>query len=384
MRARYQKGWLELVTLAGGRKVWKYRWREYAADGSCTKPELEVGTLKQYPTKAAAWKRADTLRATVTNNPKENTTLFADVIDRYVQEEMPERFSTRHGYSSYIKNYIRPRWGEGDIAAVEPYAVEGWLKSLDLAGKTRGQIKGVMSVIFECAMRWKMVPIGRNPMSLVRVKGGSKRREKPRVLTLEEFERLLAELQKEPFRTMVIAAICLGLRVSELFALKWMDFNWEELTLSVERGIVRGHVGELKTEASHQHLPLAPELAELFFRWKSTTEFSKPEHWVFASPFTAGEYPYLSMCVLDKRVKPAAKRAGLGNDIGWHTFRHTYATLLRDAGTEAKVQQELMRHADMRTTMNVYGSSVTETRREANAKVVRMVIPLGKRVAGGA
>ena len=384
MRARYQKGWLELVTLVGGVKVWQYRWREYAADGSCKKKCLEVGTVKQYPTKAAAWKRADTLRATVTDNPRENSTLFAKLIDRYIKEEMPARFSTKHGYTSHIENHIRPKWGSFDISAVEPYEVETWLKSLDLASKTKGHIKGVMNILFECAMRWKMVPIGRNPMSLVRVKGGSKRTVKPRVLTVEEFEQLLAQMPQEPFRTMVIAAMCLGLRVSELFALKWIDFDWENLALSVERGIVRSHVGELKTEASHQRLPLAPELGEMFLRWKDTTEFSKPGDWVFASPFTAGEMPYLSQTVHQRRIQPAATRAGLGTNIGWHTFRHTYATLLREAGAEAKVQQELMRHADIRTTFNAYGSAPTETRREANAKVVRMVIPLGLKKAGGA
>ena len=39
--------------------------------------------------------------------------------------------------------------------------------------------------------------------------------------------------------------------------------------------------------------------------------------------------------------------------IGWHTFRHTFRTLLDETGAPMKVQQELMRHADIRTTMNV-------------------------------
>jgi len=58
--------------------------------------------------------------------------------------------------------------------------------------------------------------------------------------------------------------------------------------------------------------------------------------------------------------------------IGWHTFRRTFSTLLRGNGEDIKVQQELMRHADIRTTMNVYGDALTDDMRQAHEKVVRM------------
>jgi len=40
-----------------------------------------------------------------------------------------------------------------------------------------------------------------------------------------------------------------------------------------------------------------------------------------------------------------------------------------------KVEQELMRHADIRTTMNVYGKAMDESKRAAHGKVVRLVLP---------
>ena len=52
----------------------------------------------------------------------------------------------------------------------------------------------------------------------------AKRRRVPEVLTVEELNALLSQL-KEPFRTMVFVAAVTGLRVSELLALKWYDFN---------------------------------------------------------------------------------------------------------------------------------------------------------------
>ena len=63
--------------------------------------------------------------------------------------------------------------------------------------------------------------------------------------------------------------------------------------------------------------------------------------------------------------------------LGWHSFRHTYSTLLNEYCTDVKVQQELLRHADIRTTMNIYTTAVPERLRRANRKVVRLLLPTG-------
>ena len=117
--------------------------------------------------------------------------------------------------------------------------------------------------------------------------------------------------------------------------------------------------------------------AEILFRWQRASEFGGNEDWVFASPQKAGELPLRSTAVLENHIKPAAERAGLGPGIGWHTFRHTYSTMLRQLGVDLKVQQELLRHADIRTTMNVYTQAVSAEKRSAHSKVVRMVLPQG-------
>ena len=72
--------------------------------------------------------------------------------------------------------------------------------------------------------------------------------------------------------------------------------------------------------------------------------------------------------------KPAAQRAKLGV-IGWHTFRRTFSTLLRANGEDIKVQQDLMRHADIRTTMNLYTQAISEQKRQAQGRIVEMVLP---------
>ena len=75
---------------------------------------------------------------------------------------------------------------------------------------------------------------------------------------------------------------------------------------------------------------------------------------MFASSQKAGELPLRPTAMLEMQIKPAARAAQLGDRIGWHTFRHSYSSMLRQLSVEVKVQQELPRHADIRTMMNIY------------------------------
>jgi hypothetical protein len=63
-----------------------------------------------------------------------------------------------------------------------------------------------------------------------------------------------------------------------------------------------------------------------------------------------------------KILQPAARSVGIAAQVGWHTFRHTYSSLLADTGNDVRVVQELMRHAKLSTTMEVY----THARMEKN------------------
>ena len=117
------------------------------------------------------------------------------------------------------------RWAETPLAAVRTLAVEDWLKDLALVPKTKAHIRRLMHTIFQCARRWEMVE--KNPIELVRVRGGSKRLQTPRVLTAEQFC-LIPPLLPEPYRTQVWIAGCLGLRAGEIMPLKWSDLDFQD------------------------------------------------------------------------------------------------------------------------------------------------------------
>jgi len=267
---------------------------------------------------------------------------------------------------------IRPRWADTPMSAVKPMAVEDWLRNLTLAPKTKSHVRSLMHTIFHCAERWEL--IDKNPIKLVRVKGGTKRLKTPRVLAPEQFYSLLP-LIREPYRTMVLIAGCLGLRVSEIVALQWGDFDFPGLTLLIQRSVVHGRVGDVKTEYSRDSVPLDTAVVEALMLHKGRS-FSTPEGWLFANPVTGR--PYHQEEIQKKHIRKAGVATGIGGDIGWHTFRHSYRSWLDETGAPLTVQKELMRHASIQTTMNIYGKAMTDSKRQAHSKVVEMVLKSSK------
>ena len=225
-----------------------------------------------------------------------------------------------------------------------------------------------MSALFNHAMRYEW--IDKNPIKLVRQ---SARRERiPEILEPAELRALLAELG-EPCRTMVFLAASTGLRISELMALKWRDIDFDSQEMNLCRSVVSQVVGWMKTESSHKPLPLDPGIAAVLLGWRAHTAFNQPDDWLFASPQMLGKQPYWPETLLRRHIRPAAKRAGIKKKIGWHTLRHTYGTLLKANGEDVKTVQELMRHANSQTTLNVYAQAVTPAKRLAQHKIVHIL-----------
>ena len=123
-----------------------------------------------------------------------------------------------------------------------------------------------MSVLFNHGIRYEICD--RNPIKLVRQ--SAKRKSVPVVLTAMEVRNLLSALALRE-RTLVLVAFGTGLRMSELFALKWRDVDFQTNEVSIVRSIVFQVVSSCKTEASQKPIPLDPQLA----RCSPTMAFSK-------------------------------------------------------------------------------------------------------------
>jgi integrase len=355
------------------RKTWNFLWWKNGKRRSKL-----IGTLKKFRTKGAAQRQAQSFLPDVIGQPSESpnpieseTHTVRALAARYERERLPSRHSTARMYRSWLRNHILPRWGDMQIGEVQPRPIELWLRQLDLAPKSKSHVRGMFHLLMEFAMWSGALEISRNPIDLVVVKGATKRTRQPRSLTVDEFRRFIQHLE-EPFRTMALLCVCFGLRISECLALKWCDVDWLDGKLRIERGIVRQHVDDVKTIYSQKRMSMDGELLAILKAWKQTTQFSADGDWLFASPVQLGRLPWSYPQILRVYHK-AADRARIGK-LPTHTLRHSYRSWLDAVGTPIAVQQKLMRHTDIRTTMNLYGDVVTDEMAQAHSKVVGLAL----------
>jgi len=362
-----------------GPDVWVYRWYEVGSDGASKYRKAIVGTVLTLPTEVAALKAAHALRIDAnqqTPQTESGPSTIAELVAHYRLKELAgdsngrKAFSTRDGYECYLDNWILPRWQNHKLNQVKPVAVEAWLDSIKRARGTRAKIRNIMSAVFNHAMRYEWLDA--NPIKLVRQ--SAKRERTPDVLDLAELQLLLSNLDVRE-RTLVLLDAATGLRVSELLALRWEDVNFKTLELSVTRSIWHQVVGNCKTEASAKPVPLDNYMAEDLLQWRRMSPYPMPHDWVFASPTMKGKQPYWPDNLMKRYIRPVAQKAGIQKRVGWHTFRHSFGTLLKANGEDIKTVQELLRHANSRITLEVYTQAVTSNKRAAQSKVVKMMVP---------
>jgi integrase len=171
-----------------------------------------------------------------------------------------------------------------------------------------------------------------------------------RFLTREELARLLDEVPTK-WRTLFELLAATGLRISEAIALRWSDLQLDASAphLRVSRAIVRGVVGAPKSRHGARLVPLPAELAVTLRAQRRRTD-----------PYDALVFPGRQRAPADvgslrRRVLvPAAERAGLSG-VGFHTLRHTCASLLIERGLSVLRLQRWMGHHSPAFTLETYG-----------------------------
>ena len=368
----YQRGSVRKVTRRDGTKAWEWRYR---INGKMKQETFPVGKFK---TEGDLWIHLGPAIERL-NSKQEHTTLVATVetvAKRYKKEYLPDLAqSTRERDTLSIDKHILPKWGQLHISQLKPFEVEPWLNNLKvrdhkgqehlMSGESKSKIKRMLKQLYDRAMYWEMIPlVGTNPMSLVKVKGATIKVKERRIATVEDVNRLIAELEP-PYSAMVLLAAGLGLRVSEVLALRWEDLDWKKETVSIRRKFTHGELGEPKSKASRSTLPLGRVLLQ------ALVEIKEDEGWLFPSSKTGG--PRWSGMIAADHIKPALARLGLPLDLGFHSLRHSYKSWLDSSDATLVEIKDMMRHASLPTS-ELYGGTPVETMRPRNEAVTSRLV----------
>jgi site-specific recombinase XerD len=162
-------------------------------------------------------------------------------------------------------------------------------------------------------------------------------RHLPRVLSVEQLERLFATTDHPKHRALLMTTYAAGLRVSEVVRLQLGDIESD-----ASRMLIRVHQG--KGNKDRYSLLSERLLVELRAYWK----IDCPKPWLF--PGSKANQPMPSGTA-QKIYNQARGRAGIEQGAGIHTLRHSFATHLFDAGVDPHTIQLLLGHRSIKTTL---------------------------------
>lgn len=301
--------------------------------------------------------------------------------------------TTQDVYRRYLDARILPAFQFLRMDQVRPMHIMDFLDNLSEEGlrldKEKGKLSGatieyhhrILKSIFRFAV--KMQIIKDNPMDGIdKPKFENKKIE---VYTQEEASALLECLEEEPlhWRIIIKLAITAGLRRSELLGLEFKHFDLENRVLHVEQAVTytkeEGYkvhpIKKGESRARQRDIVISEfiisDIKKLQLERKKERLANADRLW------EGGKYNFLLCDEIGKPYNPRTiqrwwerfiKRHNL-KYINIHALRHTSATLLINAGVHAKIISERLGHADITTTMNIYGHAL----RQADAKATEVL-----------
>ena len=297
---------------------------------------------------------------------------FGDYFDEWIENyagRTSRGFSetTRPEYRRPIEAHAIARWKMWRMNEVEPADLRDLFGQMRRDGRSTSEIKktrAALSVMFATAHEDGVVPS--NPVLGVRIPPSSEDEsppdEKAKALTRAELGVLLAALPSES-RLLCGFLAHTGLRISEAVGLRWEHLDLgEHPKVRVREQLYKGKRKRLKSKDGKRDLPLSPGMAQQLLALRRDG-YGGPEAPVFASK--AGT-PLRPENVYRRALAPTAISAGfkvevevdgkkkVRSAVSFHTFRHTCASLLFEAGRNVKQVQAWLGHADPGFTLSTY------------------------------
>lgn len=365
-RKRYQRG---SVILQGNNWYGRYREGHIGLDGKEARIRRStlLGSRDEFPTKRLAERRLEVLLAPInslTYRPGRVATV-AEFAERWKQDVLSKRkASTIHAAESHLRNQILPMLGQTRLNELGVETQQMFVNRLSgtVSRKMLLNVLGTLSSMLKTAQNWGYICEGVSFNKLVLPERAITR---PSVFFTAEQVRAILAVAKSWHRVMLAIAAMTGLRIGEILALKVSDFDFERKLLTVHRSVWRGKLSTPKTSTSQAVLPLPDTLARIVREHVVTLK----SEWLFVN--TRGGF-LTSENVVRQVLVPILDNLRLPR-CGFHTFRHTHATLLLYNGATPQETQAQLRHADPRVTIGVYSHVQAESRREVVEKVASIL-----------
>lgn len=304
------------------------------------------------------------------NTAGQNTLTYDEVLDLWLySSHMNTKESTYARYAHLINTHIKPQLGKYQLSRLSTEIIETFVKTqlsngrLDntggLAPKTVTDILTIIKSTIEYA-DYKGLPVICN-LSKLTIK---KKEKEMRVLTQSEQNALIAVLTDDMdlYKFGVLLSLYTGIRIGELCALQWEDFNITRTTMKIRKTMQRIQdtenrtfsktkivITEPKSQCSVREIPLPSFVTDISHQF-----VSNPKSYILT-----GSERYIEPRTMQNRFKSYIKASGI-SDANFHALRHTFATRCVEVGFEIKTLSEILGHANVNITLNRYVHSSFE------------------------
>jgi integrase len=255
--------------------------------------------------------------------------------------------SVQESEARILRIHLVPFFGKMRLNKIEHIDIERY-KAEKLADglktKTINNHLGILAKCLNTAVEWKQ---DLNPIRIKRL-----RTPTPpfKFLTPTDSACLLAAWESHMWQAMAQVALHTGLRLGELFGLRWQDIDFDNRQLTVRQSIVNGIVGVPKNYRERT-VPLTGNVIAALKILPHRGELA----------FTRENGEALTRGMAQNAILHACRKAGI-QQIGWHTLRHTFASHLGASGVPITSIQALLGHSSINMTMRYTHTSPSALR----------------------
>ena len=295
-------------------------------------------------------------------------------------------------YESSLRNYIKPTLGERFITKLKSPDIQKLLNELLVTGGVKKT--GISTSTVRVTRRYLIMAFDKAVQVGILARNVAKQTDPPRLVKEEihpldeqQVKKLLATARKgdyiyygikqkqkpgvdtEYLKAVALAAVILalntGMRLGEVFGLKWDDISFTDSAVNVERSLESSRTQGLifqepKTKKSKRRIPITKAVKNVMKKFQKEQEwyanslgdiFDNEENLVFPNAYGK---PMNPSNFASRYFKRMVKQAGLDDSFSFHDLRHTHATLLLKQGVNIKVISERLGHSTITMTLDTY------------------------------
>lgn len=314
-------------------------------------------------------------KQSVFNEDRQNDMLFSEILNLWLESNTPKlKDSTIIKYSSLIEKHIAPVLGKFYVSELNTITINSFIKDkldngrLDGNGGISASYARTIILIIKSALSYAAnegicYPI-KNELYSPKLKKSS-------VFALTKSEQM--KLEKCLFNNInsttigILIALYTGMRLGEICALKWADVDFQKKIICVNNTVSRVKTDDetgftLSKPKTDNSIRIIPIISILLRNLKIAKDKSKSIYVV------SDKETFISLRTFEYRFHKEIEKCNL-TSFNFHKLRHTFATNCISSGVDIKTLSEILGHASVSTTLNLYVHPPLEQKKKQMKKI---------------